>query len=54
MQKQKPYEKPAVVFEKALEALAGDCDPSGDRLYNGGGIANYCKASGFCVGTLSS
>jgi hypothetical protein len=50
----KPYEKPATVFEKDLEALAGDCDPTGDRVYTGGGEANYCKADGFCTTTLMS
>jgi hypothetical protein len=50
----KPYEKPAVVFEKNLEAMAGVCDATGDRLYDGGGAANYCKADGFCTNTLNS
>lgn len=50
----KSYEKPATVFEKNLEALAGDCDPGGDRLYTGGGVANYCKGTGFCTTTINS
>jgi len=51
---QKTYEKPTVIFDKNLEALAGICDPIGDRLYSGGGIANYCKESGFCAAVLDS
>jgi hypothetical protein len=39
--KRKPYEKPAVVFEKDLEALAADC--SGTWLGTG-----QCKAEGAC------
>jgi hypothetical protein len=53
-QERKPYEKPGVVFEKDLEVMAGLCDVTGDRLYSGGGVANYCKAEGFCTGILSS
>ena len=40
--KRKPYEKPAVVFEKDLEALAADC--SGAFL---GG--NNCKGALGCA-----
>lgn len=54
MEERKSYEKPAVVFEKNLEALAGDCDVTGERLWDGGGVANYCKADGFCTTTLNS
>jgi hypothetical protein len=47
MKNRKPYEKPAVVFEKELEAMAGVCDPDGNRLY--GGTVWTCKAAGFCI-----
>lgn len=41
--KKKPYERPAVVFEKELEALAADCGAGLNNIYLGG---NNCKASG--------
>jgi hypothetical protein len=43
---QKPYEKPAVVFEKDLEALAADCGSGLNDTYLGG---NNCKAAGQCT-----
>lgn len=49
MSERKPYEKPAVAFEKHLEALAANCDPGGDgddNIYLGG---VNCKAAGHCV-----
>lgn len=56
MKEQKPYEKPAVVFEKSLEAVAADCDPTGDTAYTAGGPgSNFCKAdAGICIGYLFS
>lgn len=48
MKERKPYEKPAVVFEKCLEAIAADCDPTGGTTWTGG-VAGYCKASGGCI-----
>jgi hypothetical protein len=53
MKERKPYEKPAVVFEKELEALAGLCDPTGAGLQYGTG-PNTCKTSGVCSPTVSS
>lgn len=47
-EKRMPYEKPAVVFEKDLEALAADCDPTGGQTYTGG-VAGYCKGGGTCI-----
>ena len=44
----KPYEPPAVIFEKNLEALAAECDPIGDTTYTGG-VPGYCKAEGACI-----
>ena len=46
----KPYEKPAVVFEKDLEALAGFCGDGPDSPFLGG---QNCKASGQCAVALS-
>ena len=40
--KRKPYEKPAVVFEKELEALAADCGGA----YLGG---SNCKGVSNCI-----
>jgi len=55
MNKRNPYEKPAVIFEKELEALAGACDPTGTGVYLGGtGDPPYCKTSGVCAPTTSS
>lgn len=48
MSKRKPYEKPAVIFEKNLEALAADCSAAG---YLGG--ADFCKGDGVCDITYS-
>jgi hypothetical protein len=42
----KPYEKPAVVFEKDLEALAQDCGTGINSPYLGG---NNCKSVGQCA-----
>jgi hypothetical protein len=44
--KKKPYEKPAVVFEKELEAMAADCGTVTNSPYLGG---NNCKAAGVCT-----
>ena len=46
--KRMPYEKPAVIFEKSLEAMAAACDPTGDTTYTGGD-PGYCKADGACI-----
>jgi hypothetical protein len=46
--KRMSYDKPAVVFEKNLEALAADCDPTGGGTYTGG-VTGYCKADGACI-----
>jgi hypothetical protein len=48
----KHYEKPAVVFEKRLEAMAADCDPTGDTGYTAG-VPGYCKAEGACMTLFS-
>lgn len=48
MKDRKPYEKPAMVFEKRLEAMAADCDPTLDTTYTGG-VPGYCKAEGVCI-----
>jgi hypothetical protein len=43
----KPYEKPAMVFEKDLEALAADCGTGGaNNVYLGG---NNCKGATACT-----
>lgn len=42
----KPYEKPAVVFEKELEALAGFCGEDVGNVFLG---ANNCKGEGSCT-----
>jgi hypothetical protein len=44
----KPYEKPAIVLEKELETLAGDCGPGDNNIYLGG---NNCKGpdTGACI-----
>lgn len=42
----KPYEKPAVVLEKNLEALAGYCGDYVDNTFLGG---NNCKGEGACA-----
>jgi hypothetical protein len=55
MKERKPYEKPAVVFEKELEAIAADCDPTGDGVYTGGTPKQpFCKGEGLCSGALYS
>lgn len=41
-----PYEKPAVVFEKELEAVAADCGSGLNSPYLGG---NNCKSFGQCT-----
>ena len=41
--KRMSYDKPAVVFEKNLEALAADCSAAG---YLGG--TDFCKGDGSC------
>jgi hypothetical protein len=43
MKDRKPYEKPAVAFEKELEALAVDC--SGAWI----GTGETCKGDGVCT-----
>ena len=45
--KRKPYEKPAVIFEKNLQALAANCEPAGGQLYTGN-VTDHCKAVGAC------
>jgi hypothetical protein len=42
----KPYEKPAVVFERELEAVAAYC---GEGLNNHFLGADNCKATGQCA-----
>jgi hypothetical protein len=42
----KPYEKPMVIFEKELEALAADCGTGLNNPYVGG---NNCKAFAQCA-----
>ena len=49
-QERKPYEKPAVVFEKDLEVLAGFCGDGPNSAFLGG---DNCKASGQCAVVLS-
>jgi hypothetical protein len=44
--KKKPYEKPAAVFERELEAIAADCGSGLNNPYVGG---NNCKAAGQCA-----
>ena len=46
MSERKPYEKPAVVFEQELEALAGACGTVPNSPYLGG---NNCKGEGDCA-----
>lgn len=46
----KPYEKPAIVFEKNLEALAADCGTGVPNVYLGG---NSCKGLGQCIVAFS-
>lgn len=54
MKERKTYEKPAVIFEKDLEAMAGACDPTGDTAYTAGEPgSNYCKADGLCTSPFS-
>ena len=42
----KTYEKPAVVFEKELEAMAGFCGDGPGNTFLGGG---NCKGAGECA-----
>ena len=46
MKKRKPYEKPAVLFEQKLEALAADCGTGANNTYLGG---NNCKGATACT-----
>jgi hypothetical protein len=46
MEERKSYEKPAVVFEKNLEALAGYCGASPGNIFLGG---DNCKGEGQCA-----
>lgn len=50
------YEKPAVVFEKSLEALANVCAGWGTNpsTYNGDGSPSYCKTLAGCTATIDS
>jgi hypothetical protein len=48
--KRKSYEKPAVIFEKELEALAADCGSGDNNVYMGG---NNCKGVGVCIVAFS-
>ena len=53
MSERRTYEKPAIVFEKHLEAMAANCDPGGDgdnNVYLGGGD---CKAACPCTTNFS-
>ena len=57
MKERKPYQKPAVIFEKDLEALASVCGGalSIPNIYNGGGGQIYCKSgTQGCTGFLNS
>jgi hypothetical protein len=42
----KSYEKPAIVFEKNLEALAADCGVGANNPFLGG---NNCKGATACT-----
>jgi len=44
--KRKPYEKPMVILEKRLEALAADCGAGNNNAYLGG---NNCKGAAACT-----
>jgi hypothetical protein len=44
--KRMSYEKPAVIFEKNLEALAADCGTGDNNTYLGG---DNCKGAGVCI-----
>ena len=46
----KTYEKPAVVFEKELEAMAGFCGDGINSPFLGG---NNCKGAGDCAVAFS-
>lgn len=46
MKERKPYEKPAVVFERDLEALAGFCGDYPGNTFLGG---SNCKGEGQCA-----
>lgn len=50
MKERKSYERPAVVYESDLEALAADCGVGDNNLYLGAG---NCKGSGVCAITFS-
>ena len=50
MNERKPYEKPAVIFAKSLEGLAGDCGVGTGNIYLGD---SNCKGDGYCVVLLS-
>jgi hypothetical protein len=50
MKNRKPYEKPAVVLERELEALAADCGTGVPNIYLGD---VNCKAAGACTITFS-
>jgi hypothetical protein len=50
MKKRKPYEKPAVILEKSLEVLAGDCGAGDNNIYLGD---LNCKGPGPCAVLLS-
>jgi hypothetical protein len=50
MKEQKPYEKPAVVFERELEALAADCGVGTPNTFLGG---SNCKGAGVCAVAFS-
>lgn len=45
MKDRKPYEKPAVAFEKELEALAAVCGTGVNNTWLGG---NNCKGASAC------
>jgi hypothetical protein len=50
MNERKPYERPAVILEKSLEGLAGDCGAGDNNIYLGD---LNCKGEGLCAVLLS-
>lgn len=50
MKERKPYEKPAVILDKELEALAADCGTGINSPFMGG---NNCKGLGQCIVAFS-
>lgn len=53
--KKKAYEKPALIFEKDLEAMAASCGgASGDPNVYTGASPSYCKTLAGCTGNIDS